>query len=238
MNTLIPWIALLIAGTALVAALVPSARPAAIPKTASTSVADAAVISRLQADLTALRAEVTALRDRPSHSGASPDASPETVAVTPTVDDERLRELVRETLRAERARAPEAGAGGPPWAQPTPPIDTAAAATQLAERFALEPAQATELVNAAAEFQTTVRTAYTAGGDREQAFATIRTAREAFEAKVAAVISEDRHEDFRRFASELLGMRTRGGPRGERGDRTRPSNETTTPAPAAGVQEF
>lgn len=236
MNTLIPWIALLIAGTALVAALVPSTPPATASKTGTTAIGatDAAVITRLQAELTTLRAEVAALRDRPA-------SSVDAVAVAPTVDDERLRELVRETVRAERARTPEAGgapAGGPPWAQPGPVIDTAAATTQLAERFALEPAQASELVTAATELQTTMRAAFTAGGDREQAFATIRTAREAFEAKVAAAIPADRHDDFRRFASEQLGLRGRGGPRGERGERPPRGEDANAPAPPAGVQEF
>lgn len=235
MNTLIPWIALLIAGTALVAALVPStpppATPATVPMTTAATPGERESIARLQTEIATLRSELAALRDRPA---VVAPAGGEPLATGP--DEARVRALIDEALRTQRQAMP----GGTPWGQPTVSVDPAVVRTQLAERFALEPAQADSLIQAATEMQTAMRTAFTPGGDREQAMTTIRTARETFDAAVAAVIPEDKREDFRRFASEQMGVRGGRGPRGERGDRERgPRDAAPAIAPAPpGLQEF
>lgn len=67
----------------------------------------------------------------------------------------------------------------------------------MAEKFAIEPAQAMVLAEALAETQKTVGTAF-ASGDREQARATLRAAREQLEATVSTILPAERQEEFRR----------------------------------------
>lgn len=239
MNTLVPWIALLIAGTALVAALVPTtpppATPAIVPRATTVAPSDREAVERLQTEIATLRSEVAVLRDR---TAVVAPAGGEAVAAGP--DEARIRVLIDEALRAQRQAMPAGMPGGTPWGQPATPVDPAVIKTQLAERFALEPAQADSLIQAATDMQTAIRAAFAPGGDREQAMATIRTARETFDAAVAAVIPEDKREDFRRFAGEQMGVRGPRGPRGEgreRGQRDANAAPAIAPAPA-GVQEF
>ena len=187
MNTLVPWIALLVGGAALVAALVPHESPQS-PVPAHTG-ADPVQVARLQAELADLRRAVAHLQTTLSAT--------DIIAAPATVDDAHLRELTQDTLRKERAQSGGGPGGGQAWGQPPAPLDLAVASTQMAEKFAIEPAQAMVLAEALAETQKTVGTAF-ASGDREQARATLRAAREQLEATVSTILPAERQEEFRR----------------------------------------
>lgn len=233
MHTLVPWLALLVGSAALVAALMPH-EPPPLPVPAHAG-ADPAQVVRLQAEVADLRSAIAHLQTTPTPTALAGDTTSAPVAV----DDAHLRELIQEALRKDRAQGGGNGGGpnpGQPWGQPPAPIDTVAASAQMAEKFAIEPAQATVLVEAMADMQKTVSTAF-ASGDREQAMATLRTAREKLEATVATIIPAERQEEFRRYAMEQFGMRGgRGGQRQQRGADAgaQPANAPTP----GGVKEF
>jgi len=209
---------------AMTAAVPPPILPAARPDTQQ--------LDALSSQVATLRAEVTALKDTVANQaavGASTTTAP--AAVAATVDDAKIKEMIRaEMLNQFRMMR---GGGGGGFNQ----TDPAAIARQLQEQLALDPAKSTQVAALVVAERAAVRAIYqnANGASREELAPKVKDERDKLDVESAKLLSADEQTKLDTWLDRQQVRRQRPDPNANGGNAGNGAAPGGQPAPPGGA---